>query len=667
MIAKHKQGFLLAVPVALLLLSVFLGEVRGPYYLGDNSDPEYCYLLNSLNILTLHSPAHTDHPGTTLQELGVIVILARWIASGQIWSQESLPEAVLREPEQYLHSINLALNVLFCVFLYLAGRSAFKLTGRLATALTLQVSFVLLQQILLAQIRVSPEPLLMVAALALMLPLMPTVMGRDPSSGSQNPRLAVVAGAVFGFGVVSKVTFLPLASMALLFAGARQKVRFALAAAASVLVLTLPIVTQFGRVLRWLLSLLTHKERYGGGDVGLPDAPTYLGNVRRLYSAEPLLFVLLGIYLLILVALAFSKIDAPNARMLQMKQLLVAGCIAGTAMVAITGKHPAAHYLLPTLAITPLVNAAIVDLFGEFRIPIGLKLAAAAAGLLLCIYAGSRNFHRMEVWISGTQNYREEIRQIEELYAESGKCRLVGLYRSSLPTFALDFGNGFSGRKQSGVLDKLYPNVVNYNIFFGEFQSFSGESKRGEIARLVSEGRCVLVEGTATGIARLRLFETEMLGSESKERVARLAARQDGSKLALAIELPEGAITVQAARFSSGNVVVDDAYFGAGIRVLVSVDVPAYVYYNIQVPTAGRRTVVIRYASAVARALTVRVTGNEVTTQACSEATGGDFPEHQRWQEVGTVDLQAGVNVLRLEREGAFPHVDKIVLIPRAN
>ena len=244
MIAKHKQGFLLAVPVALLLLSVFLGEVRGPYYLGDNSDPEYCYLLNSLNILTLHSPAHTDHPGTTLQELGVIVILARWIASGQIWSQESLPEAVLREPEQYLHSINLALNVLFCVFLYLAGRSAFKLTGRLATALTLQVSFVLLQQILLAQIRVSPEPLLMVAALALMLPLMPTVMGRDPSSGSQNPRLAVVAGAVFGFGVVSKVTFLPLASMALLFAGARQKVRFALAAAASVLVLTLPIVTQ---------------------------------------------------------------------------------------------------------------------------------------------------------------------------------------------------------------------------------------------------------------------------------------------------------------------------------------------------------------------------------------------------------------------------------------
>jgi len=51
------HNFLLVVPVLIALLGIFLSSERGPYYLADNFDPEYNYLLKYLNLLTFHIPA----------------------------------------------------------------------------------------------------------------------------------------------------------------------------------------------------------------------------------------------------------------------------------------------------------------------------------------------------------------------------------------------------------------------------------------------------------------------------------------------------------------------------------------------------------------------------------------------------------------------------------
>ena len=69
------QILLLAViPAGLFLSSIFLHAIAGSYYLSGIFDPEYVYLLNSLNLLNIQPPSHTDHPGTTLQIFGAIVI-----------------------------------------------------------------------------------------------------------------------------------------------------------------------------------------------------------------------------------------------------------------------------------------------------------------------------------------------------------------------------------------------------------------------------------------------------------------------------------------------------------------------------------------------------------------------------------------------------------------
>src|SRR5437016_12461503 len=97
------QILLLAViPAGLFLSSIFLHAIAGSYYLSGIFDPEYVYLLNSLNLLNIQPPSHTDHPGTTLQIFGAIVILGIWLLSFVGGPCVSSDDSILIMPLAYL-------------------------------------------------------------------------------------------------------------------------------------------------------------------------------------------------------------------------------------------------------------------------------------------------------------------------------------------------------------------------------------------------------------------------------------------------------------------------------------------------------------------------------------------------------------------------------------
>lgn len=136
-----KNGLaLLITPVIILALAGLLVDARGPYNRGENFDPDYNYLLNSLNLLLFHGPGHTDHPGTTLQEGGAAVILGRWLVASTVGNWVPLQEATLRAPEEYLHSINIMLVLLIAAAVFFAGWQMYRASGSLLAALTLQTS-----------------------------------------------------------------------------------------------------------------------------------------------------------------------------------------------------------------------------------------------------------------------------------------------------------------------------------------------------------------------------------------------------------------------------------------------------------------------------------------------------------------------------------------------
>jgi len=109
------------IPLAFLFCILLLKRAQGPYWLSFNSDPEYAYLLNSLNFAEGLPIGHVHHPGTPLQVVGACILKPfHFFRTGS-----ALAEDVLKNPEVYLGFMNSILLGLAIVAIFLAGWLAF--------------------------------------------------------------------------------------------------------------------------------------------------------------------------------------------------------------------------------------------------------------------------------------------------------------------------------------------------------------------------------------------------------------------------------------------------------------------------------------------------------------------------------------------------------------
>jgi len=511
------------VPAAALILSLLAVSARGPYYRAHNFDPEYCYLLNAVNLLTLQAPAHTDHPGTTLQELTAAVCLARWLASGVTGPWEPLDRAVLRRPELYLHTVNLVLNLLFFGTLFWAGRRIVSASGSVAVALVFQASFLLFDEILLAQTRVSPEPLLTITFLMLTGVMAPFIARPETAETNGGFRGVMLAGAVTGFGIVTKVTFLPLLLLGFAFRGRRLRLGFFFGVVTAAAVFLLPIYGQLPRVARWLWGLLTHKGRYGSGETGLPSIAVLLDNAGRLYGEEPFLFFM-GAFFLVAVILTWrrSSSDSYVGAAGHARRFLVAG-LAGIALsVALTVKHYASHYALPAMLLVTLLGAIFAGLALQRSRTSRLWQAGGLLFALLLTAGLGYSLQRIPKWFFALEQQNAEEARLREILASFEGCTVAGVYRSSLPVFALNFGNNFAAWRQQRVLSELYPGAVHYHDFVHRFQDFAFRNQNERVARLIESGECVLVVGERSAVEAVPGFRQEFVGEAGDQIVVRL-------------------------------------------------------------------------------------------------------------------------------------------------
>lgn len=129
-------------------------------------------------------------------------------------------------------------------------------------------------------------------------------------------------------------------------------------------------------------------------------------------------------------------------------------------------------------------------------------------------------------------------------------------------------------------------------------------------------------------------------------------------------EIP-GAILIEAEDFARGNVLKDRDNYGAGIGVLVNKgETPNAVEYDIEIPQNGVYQLELRYAAAAIRPVKVSVNSRQIKPDAANQFTGSWTPDSQKWFVECYVRLNAGKNLLRLEQSKAFPHIDKLLLVP---
>jgi hypothetical protein len=434
-----------------------------------------------------------DHPGTTVQALGAVVIVARWIPSRVISGAASIQDAVLSAPEDYLTAISVVLATLIAAATFAVGLRALRIWRSLLPALVIQLSLLLFTQGLMALPKVSPEPLLIVATLILLLALTPAVVGTaERPAGHWH---AVRVGVAIGFGLATKFTFLPLLGFVVLVDGWRKKAIALMASGVAFVVFTFPIWPKYHFLREWLVTLATHTGVNGSGDSGLPAASTLIANVNYLMSVASPLFALLGLYLILVVVFRLWNPGLAPDEMAAITRLLLVSCVIISAQIALAAKNLGAHYLLPSMVASALTNGLLVLTLVR-NMPRGWpqavsRIAVAAAMSVGLVLAATGNMELIKDGIADV----DEARSFERLTAlEQGT--VVGYYRSSLPQYALAFGNDFAKDKYDGALRALYPDAVFYSIWLGRFYSFGGDLSEDEIRRLLASGRVVLLYGS---------------------------------------------------------------------------------------------------------------------------------------------------------------------------
>ncbi len=86
--------------------------------------------------------------------------------------------------------------------------------------------------------------------------------------------------------------------------------------------------------------------------------------------------------------------------------------------------------------------------------------------------------------------------------------------------------------------------------------------------------------------------------------------------------------------------------------------------WKLQVPTAGLWSLEVRYSAKERRPMRLIINGEEISREALATVTGGWTTTHLFWETQAEIQLDAGEVEIRLERDGAVPHLDRVRLVP---
>ena len=472
------------LPLVLFIFSQILVDVKGPFYLGWNSDPEYAYLLNSVNLLHLHLPGHYDHPGTPMQEYGAVIILLRYFFVHVFNGVQSMHLDVLANPEAYLRWINSSLIVFLGASLYFSGRMVYKHSKNLFLALLTQSIPFLYSSLLLSTSRVTPEPLMMVCV-----SLISTLFISEyyQSVPFRSRKSGMMLGALIGFGIASKVTLIPLALLVFLPAKIKTKVISVISAAVSFLIFTIPIFPLYLKMLDWLKDLLIHMGIYGGGEVGLPGFGQLIKNLFLLLQSEPQYFLMIVFLALVSVQLHHRK--RSHTGFLQKSFFILFLIFFFQALITI--KHPSAHYMLPSMMLSTILPVLFWNFLKKNKDLRSRLFKGFVIFSLICSFLiTSKEVKRIvdyNISAEKTQNL------IHEEYSD---CIIANYYRSSSQAYALSYGNDYANLNYRDALHNVYPDAVAYEKWGQYFHQFGNRFNFPEIQLQLENGSCWLMRGS---------------------------------------------------------------------------------------------------------------------------------------------------------------------------
>jgi hypothetical protein len=355
------------IPLLLLIVGSAMALKMFPLYSGGgiyNSDPSYAYLFNGLLLLDWHSPHHKDHPGTTLQILIALLVYMQW-GYYKLTSvvDPDVVVAAMAQPERYLLFISRVLLALNVLATFLIGKKVHEITKSFYLAVLCQCS--LLTYGLFGTKLLYPAPEALVAFFSLLLlTLFVPLFFRSEQPSKPQVKLAIATGVVFGLGFATKLTFLPMLGLFLLFNRPRELGLAALSIVLSWLVAVSPIIKKLIGLWDWIYNMATHTGKYGGGSKGFVDTTHFTGHFAALIKAFPFFYLSLLLFLICLLVALVRRIAIPGrtpTTNFSWAKPIAIFVLIGVVQTLMVLKHFGQHYMLAVLPLAFIGTAILLQ------------------------------------------------------------------------------------------------------------------------------------------------------------------------------------------------------------------------------------------------------------------------------------------------------------------
>lgn len=485
----------LLILALLVLPAIFLVTGLNFHRTWFSGDPEYAYLLNGINIANLKSVGHTDNPGTPVQMYSAVVLrVAHFLNFSE---KAELQKAVLSNPDYYVElerRISVIINALMMLFM---GIVVYRLLKNLWLSFILQVTpFLSSNLIEHAWTKVSPEPVLIFTVMALIILLVAYYCSKN----KQSRWYPWAFGAVVGFGLATKATFIPLIIIPfILLEGWKRKWIYLAAIVPAFILFTTPAIPQYPHMAKWFLGLSTHTGTYGQGGTGIIDPLQYisaLGSIVENNLAMVLVIVAAAIFLFLMFLKGDFRSQIKNNPEIRIILALLAAQVLGILMVA---KHyHANHYLIPD---NSLIGAVFVFSLLYFRKEdAGLKADVAdkfpVIVFSLLVLGSFLNVPYLQEadhgYVITNEEYTKVITQVEHDYP--GYVKAYYYPTSINPYSALRWGSVYSRQYNLPVLQQVYPEGIFYDTRINAFQIWETTIAPEELIREYG-GKILLIGG----------------------------------------------------------------------------------------------------------------------------------------------------------------------------
>jgi hypothetical protein len=483
--------------VAFFVYATWLNPIL-PYY--ANYDPEFPYLMNSLEVFKGKPYAYVDHPGAPLEVIGSAIYAATYPVLGR--TPDAFIRYQLENPGLFLtlaHGFLLAASIACIGYFVTAGVFAKGRRGDILEVSALALMYFAVHPLSFPSLVVWSHNSFNFAFGTLVLVILFRKL-RDGPPDREMPRrqlilLGLAAGLLSGITIyMASWAVSMLAVVAILYWLRRISWRRILAACITLALSSvvgfalavLPVITRVPAFFSWIKALMTHENRYLLGPEDVPLLVRMPVSFVQLFHELPVLFVstaiIAGLAIVGLVVVWRSPSRRhPELWALTLGLLLQIGLLTGFIL-----DHPKAEYMLSVAAIVPVLAMAVLEIFKSqpaiSRILRPLLIALIFVGLVVSF---AESVSAQQANVTRISQIEAQTTQTRQTYAQAlGRAPadlfVLWTYRSYSPCFSLWFGNDSTGRAFRKEIGEICYRQYELNVWSQKVVSSQGVSAIGD-------------------------------------------------------------------------------------------------------------------------------------------------------------------------------------------